>query len=85
MDWEDFWSAVLSVLGAVLCLAIVCITCLWIFAGHDAGVYFRIDYATHAFPEYEVKMDRRWAEDRLLFSSQDQAEAQAFYEWITSQ
>jgi len=75
MDIED--KVFLTVLGVPF-IVVMLFFLLMVFFSYDIKPYIQT-YDDNFLPEYHVKMERKWGEDRTIFITINPEEAKDFY------
>jgi len=70
------WS--FSIVGLLIVVLLVSIFIAFVFFSHDVKPFMKF-YSYDDFPVYKVKMDRKHAPDRVLFSTPNKDDAMEFY------
>ena len=79
MDGERvaYWS--LGTLGIALLIVILVWFTLSMFCAYDVGLYTETVASEYGVVAYQVRMERKYGIDRVLFATSDKQEMEDFY------
>ena len=72
-----YWS--LGTLGIALLIVILVWVTLSMFCAFDVGPYTVTEDTIYGTVAYQVKMERKYGADRVLFATSDKTEMEEFY------